>query len=154
MAHQKLSDAERWQAVDMVYVRGGMSYRQTAEGFNVSHSVIVQLKQRVNQTGSVNECQRTRKTPRENRLLKRLAGQQPFSTANTLWSRWIVSGRISRQTFNRRLTNARFRAKRPIKCPLLTIHHNITRARDHMGWNIRSWQRVHWSYESCFFDSS
>ena len=37
MAHRKLSDAERWQAVGMV--RGGMSYIKTAERFNVSHSV-------------------------------------------------------------------------------------------------------------------
>jgi transposase len=50
MAHRKLSDAERWQAVGMV--RGGMSYIKTAERFNVSHSVIVRLKQHVNQTGS------------------------------------------------------------------------------------------------------
>jgi transposase len=49
MAHRKLSDAERWQAVGMV--RGGMSYIQTDERFNASHSVIVRLKQRVNQTG-------------------------------------------------------------------------------------------------------
>jgi transposase len=35
-------------------VIGGMSYRQTAERFNVSHSIIVRLKQRVNQTGIVN----------------------------------------------------------------------------------------------------
>jgi len=52
MACRKLSYAERWQTVGMV--RGGMSYRLTAgEGFNVNHSVIVRLKQRVNQTGSV-----------------------------------------------------------------------------------------------------
>jgi hypothetical protein len=36
-------------------VIGGMSYRQTAERFNVSHSIIVRLKQRVNQTGNVNK---------------------------------------------------------------------------------------------------
>jgi len=83
-------------------VRGGMSYRQIAERFNVSHLVIVRLKQCVNQTGSVKERQRTGKplktTPREDRLLKRLARQQPFSTANTLRSRWIVNGRISRRS--------------------------------------------------------
>jgi transposase len=39
MARQKLSDAERLQAVGMI--NGGMSYRQTAERFNVSHSAIV-----------------------------------------------------------------------------------------------------------------
>jgi transposase len=58
MAHRKLSDAERWQAVGMV--RGGMSYKKTAERLNVSHSVIVRLKQRVNQTGSVKERKRDR----------------------------------------------------------------------------------------------
>jgi len=155
MAHQKQSDAKRWQAVGMV--RGGMSYRQTAERFNISHSVIVRLKQRVNQTGSVKERQRTGKplktTPREDRLLKRLDRQQPFSTAHTLRSRWIVNGRINRRILNRCLTNARFRAKRPIKRPLLTIRHKTNRlywARDHMGWNIRLWQRVYWSDENCF----
>jgi hypothetical protein len=133
--------------------------RQTAERFNVSHSVIVRLKQRVNQTGSVKEHQRTERslkmTPREDRLLKRLARQQPFSTTNTLRSRWIVNGRISRRTVNRRisrrtvnrrLNSAIFRARRPIKHPLLTIRHKTAMlqwARDHMGWNIRSWKRVH-----------
>jgi hypothetical protein len=44
-----------------------------------------------------------------------------------------------------------FRARRPIKRPLLTIRHKTVRlqwTRDHMRWNIRSWQRVHWSNES------
>ena len=53
-----------------------MSYRQIAEGFNVNHSVIVRLKQRVNQTGSVKERQRTGKplktTLRENRFFSRI----------------------------------------------------------------------------------
>jgi hypothetical protein len=34
---------------------------------------------------------------------------------------------------------------------LLTIRHKTVRlqwTRDHMRWNIRSWQRVHWSNES------
>jgi transposase len=112
MAHRKLSDAERWQAVGMV--RGGMSYIKTVERFNVSHSVIVRLKQRVNQTGSVKECHRTGKpmqtTPKEDRIIKRLAIQWSFSTANTLRSRWIVKRRICRRTLNRRLNNTKFHA--------------------------------------------
>ena len=67
MTGRKLSDVERWQAAGMII--GGMSYRQTAERFNVSHSVIVRLKQRVNQTGNVKERKRTwqplKTTPRE-----------------------------------------------------------------------------------------
>ena len=104
------------------------------------------------------ECKRTprterslKMTPREDRLFKRLARQQPFSTTNTLRSRWIVNGRISRRTINRRLNSAMFRARRPIKRPQLTIRSKTARlqwARDHMGWNIRSWKRVHWSDES------
>jgi hypothetical protein len=43
--------------------------------------------------------------PKEDRLLKRLARQWPFSTTNTLRSRWIVNRRISRRTLNRRITN-------------------------------------------------
>jgi transposase len=45
MARRKLTDAEIWQAIGMV--RGGMSYIQTAERFNESHSVIVRLTQRL-----------------------------------------------------------------------------------------------------------
>jgi transposase len=137
MARRKLSDAERWQAVGMV--SGGMSYRHTAERFNVSHSVIVRMKQGVNPTGSVKERQRTWKplktTPREDILLKRVARQQPFNTANRLWSRWIVYGRRSRRTVNRRLNHAKFRVRRPIKRLLLTIRHKTGRfkwTRDHL----------------------
>ena len=108
-----------------------MSYRQTAEQFNVNHSVIVRLKLRVNHTGSVKEPQRTgralKMTPREDRLHKRLVRQHPFSTANTLRSQLIANGHIRRRTVNRRLNNARFRARRPIKRPLLTIRHKTAR---------------------------
>ena len=110
--------------------------RQTAERFNVSHSVIVLLKQRVNQTGSVKECQRTERylkmTPREDRLLKRLTRQQPFSTTNALRSQWIVNGRINRRTVNRRLNSAWFRARRPITRPLLTIRHKLSGFNGHV----------------------
>jgi len=54
MAHRKQADADRWPAV--VKARGGMSYRQTAERFTVSRSVIVRLKPRMNQTAKGQEC--------------------------------------------------------------------------------------------------
>jgi transposase len=110
MARRKVSDADIWQAVGMV--RGGVSYRQPAERFNVNHWVIVRLKQRVHQTGSVKYHQRTgrplKTTAREDRLIKRVARQNPFITANTLRSRWIVNGRISRRTVNRCLNKQGF----------------------------------------------
>lgn len=155
MARRKLSYAERWQAVGLI--RGGHSYRQVAQRFGVSHSVIIRLIQRVDETDTVDERERTgrppKTTPREDRHLRRLAQQEPFSTANTLKRRWNVNVRICRRTVNRRLNNARLRARRPVKRPLLSDRHIAARlqwARDHMGWNIRSWKRVHWSDESRF----
>jgi transposase len=72
MTGRKLSDVERWQADGIII--GGMSYRQTAERFNVSHSVIVRLKQRVNQTGNVKErqhtCQPLKTTPGEHFVIR------------------------------------------------------------------------------------
>jgi hypothetical protein len=149
MARRKPSDAERWQAVGMV--RGNTSYQTdcwTIQCKPLGHCSIEAACE------PNRECKRTprterslKMTPREDRFLKRLARQQPFSTTNTLRSRWIVNGRISRRTANRRLNSARFRARRPIKRPLLKIRHKTARlqwARHHMGWNTRSWNRVHW----------
>lgn len=155
MVRRKLADAERWQAVGMI--RAGMTQRQVSDRFNVSHSVISRLMRRYNETGIVGERPRSgrpkKTTEREDRLLRRLARQQPFTTANRLRSRWNVHVRISRRTVNRRLNCGRLRARRPIKRPALTQRHKDARlqwARDHIGWNIRSWKRIHWSDESRF----
>ena len=159
MARRKLSDAERWQAVGMV--RGDISYKTDCWTIQCKPLCHCSIEAACEPNREVKEFQRTgrslKMTPREGRLLKMLTRQQPFSTTNTLRSRWIVNGCISRQTVNRRLNSARFRARKPIKRPLLTIRHNTARlqwARDHMGWNIRSWQRMHWSDESRFFVES
>jgi transposase len=73
MTGRKLSDVEIWQVAGMVI--GGMPYRQTAERFNVSPSVIVRLKQHVNQTGNVKQHQRIwqplKTTPREDFVIRR-----------------------------------------------------------------------------------
>ena len=52
-----------------------------------------------------------------------------------------------------RLHSAHLRARRPIKRPYLSPHHRQARlqwANDHLGWNIRNWQKIHWSDESRF----
>jgi transposase len=83
------------QLSDRVYIVTFPAYRQTTERFNVSHSVIVRLKQRVNQTGNAKEHQRTwqllKTARREDRLIKRFARQQLFSNANTLWTSRLAS---------------------------------------------------------------
>jgi transposase len=155
MPRRKLSDAERWQAIGMIQT--GMTYRRVGEYLNVSHSVIVRLVQHWRRTGGVEESKRTgrprKTTEREDRLLKRLARQSPFDTANTLRSRWNTQTRISRSTVNRRLNKDRLRSRRPMKRPLLSQRHKRARlllARQHRRWNIRSWKQVHCSDESQF----
>jgi hypothetical protein len=122
-----------------------ISMRGRSHQLDSTKTTFVRLKQRVNKTGSVKERQRTERslkmTPREDRILKRLTRQLPFSTTNTLRSQRIVNGRISRRIVNRRLNSARFRARKLIKRPLLTIRHKTARlqwARDHMGWLLPS----------------
>jgi hypothetical protein len=122
MARRKLTDAEIWQAIGMV--RGGMSYIQTAQRFNESHSVIVRLKQRL--IGVQKNAKR----------------QENFHS--TLETRCEADGLSTGALaeVNRRLNNARFRARRPIKRPLLAIRHKTTRFQwelGHMGWNFKLW---------------
>ena len=120
-----------------------MSYRQAAERFSVM--------QCMNHT--VKERQRTwrllKTTTREDRPRTRFAIQQPFSTANMLRSRWIVNGCIIRRAVNKRLNNARFHARRTL-LQKTSQKSKLKWARDHMGWNVRSWQRVHWSDENSY----
>ena len=156
MVRRKLTIPERWQAVGMH--NGGFSHRRVADHFRVNHSIIVRLMQRFRQTANVTDRPRAgrprKTTPREDRLISRRARQRPFRTAGALRGTLAFGGQISTRTVNRRLHHQGMRARRPIKRPQLTLHHRHARfdwSRDHLGWTIRTWRRVHWSDESRFF---
>ena len=136
---------------------GGFSHRRVTDHFRVNHSIIVRLMQRFCQTGNVTDrphAGRHRKTtPREDRLISRWARKRPFSTAGALRGNLALGGHISTRTVIRRLHHPGMRARRPIKCPQLTLRHRHARfdwSHDHLGWTIRTWRRVHWSDESRF----
>ena len=72
---------------------------------------------------------------------------------------WPPGGRVSVRTCTviRRLHNAQLRARRPVKRPYLSPHYRQARlqwANDHLRWNIRNWQKIHWSDESIPFTAS
>jgi transposase len=155
MVRRKLTIPERWQAVGMH--NGGFSHRRVADHFRVNHSIIVWLMQRFRQTGNVTDRPRAgrprKTTPREYRLISRRARQWPLSTAGALRGDLAFGGHISTHTVIRRLHHQGMWARRPIKCPQLTLRHRHARfdwSHDHLGWTIRTWRRVHWSDESRF----
>jgi transposase len=155
MVLRKLTIPERWQAVGMH--NGGLSHRRVADHFRVNHSIIVRLMQRFRQTGNVTDHPRAGRprqtTPREDRLISRRAWQRPFSTAGALRCNLAFGGHISTCTVIRRLHHQGMRAQRPIKRPQLTLRHRHAQfdwSHDHLGWNIRTCRRAHWSDESRF----
>ena len=92
-------------------------------------------------------------TPKEDRLISRRARQRPFSTAGALRGNLAFGGHSNTRTVIRRLHHHGMRARQPIKRPQLTLRHRHARldwSHDHLGWNIRTWRRVHWSDESRF----
>ena len=155
MVWGKLTIPERWQAVGMH--SGGLSHRGVADHFRANHSIVVRQMQRFRQTGNVTDRPRAgrprKTTPREDRLISRRARQRPFSTAGALRGNLAFGGHISTRTVIRRLHHQGMRARRPIKCPQLTLRHHHAQfdwSHDHLGWTICTWRRVHWSDESPF----
>ena len=100
MVRRKLTIPERWQAAGMH--NGGLSHRRVAYHFRVNHSIIVRLMHRFRQTGNVTDRPRAgrprKTTPREDRLISRLARQRPFSTAGALRGNLAFGGHISTHT--------------------------------------------------------
>ena len=151
----KLSMARRNLTIGMSDT--GMSSRHIAVQFNVNHTVIGRLIQRYHQTGTENDRPRSGRprltSPREDRLLIRRAKRSPFTSAAKLRDHWPPGGRVSVRTVIRRLHNPHLRSRRPVKCPYVSPHHLQARlqwANDHLRWNIRNWQNIHWSDESRF----
>ena len=104
-----------------------MSYIKTAEQFNVSHSAIVRLKQRVNQTGSVKECQRTRKPlKRPQKKIDSLKGS-PDNGFSALQTRCEADGLSTGALADGPSTDVLPTQSFVLTRPLLTIHHKTTR---------------------------
>ena len=154
---RKISESLRWQIIG--YCQGGATQKQAARRFGVSQGEISKLIRKWNQTGGVVDRRRSgrpRKTnQRQDRHLLRLARQNRFMSAMQLRNTWRqqLGYPISRETTNKRLLQAGYRARRPIRRPLLTQRHRAARLRwatYRQHWNARTWNRVLWSDESKF----
>ncbi|XP_060069171.1 uncharacterized protein LOC132549271 [Ylistrum balloti] len=101
-----------------------MSWREIGRQLNITHTVISRLIRKHVATGNVQDRQRSgrpRKTmARDDRMLLRLARQEPRSASRTLRDRWQVNARLSLSTLKRRLKAGGLSSRRPIRRPLLT----------------------------------
>ena len=94
-----------------------------ARALNVSQSVVSRLLKKHRETGSVKDRKWSGRpkatTPRQDRLLLRMSGQNHFYSCETLRTQLRATHRIrvSRRLVNSRLLQARLRSRRPAERP-------------------------------------
>ena len=155
MARRKVPQNLRWQIIGMR--NAGLSCREIARQIDRHHSVVTRLVQKFQATNDVRDRPRTgrprKTTRREDASLLRLVRRNPFMNSTILRSQWLPGRAISTRTIRNRLKTAGYRARRPIRRPLLTPVNRRARlqwARQRQRWNLASWRRVHFSDESRF----
>ena len=129
MARRRLSDATRWQIIGMS--NAGLSGREIFRRLGYSQSVICSLLNKFQQTNHVQDRARSgrpRKTSRrEDGALLRLVRRFPFLTSTVVKQRWLPNRPLSTRTVRNRLRASGYRARRPIRRPMLTPGQKVAR---------------------------
>jgi transposase len=144
---RKLNDFDRARAI--AWLHDGIRAREVSRRLEVSHSVIIRLRQRYEETGAVTERPRTgrpkKTTGREDRYMTRQATQQPRITANAIRHRLraATNTTVSYRTTRNRLHDLNLKSRRPVKKPRLTENQRVSRR----AWYTQHerWTRVHWT---------
>ncbi|XP_030764366.1 uncharacterized protein LOC115888707 [Sitophilus oryzae] len=121
----------------------GLSRHQIADRLNLVRSTVSRIIQRYMDTGNVRSRPRLGRpritTERQNRYLAQFARRNrsvPILERRSQFKR-TYDQVISSRTISRRLSNAGLRRRRPLRVPLLTLHHRQRRlqwAREHQTW--------------------
>ena len=143
MARRRLSDATRWQIIRMS--NAGLSGREISRRLGYSQSVICRLLNKFQQTNHVQDRARSRRprktSQREDGALLRLVRRFPFLTSTAVKQRWLPNRPFSTRTVRNRLRASGYRARRPIRRPMLTPGQKAVRlywCQQRRNWNIRS----------------
>ena len=139
--------------------RQGRTQQEIAEISGVSQGGVSKILRRARETGlptqrPLGHRQRLT-TAREDRCILRLARMNRFWPASriSIELRRRTGCRVSNRTIRRRLLVAGYRARRPNRCPRLTLAHRRRRrawGRRHENWTIQHWSHVIFSDESKF----
>ena len=74
-------------------------------------------------------------------------------TSTVVQQRWLPNRPLSTRTVRNRLRASNYRARRPIRRPMLTPGQKAARlywCQQRRNWNVRSRRKIHWSDESRF----
>ena len=154
---RRLSDADRGRAI--AWLQEGVAVREVGRRLGVSHSIIQRLRERFNNTRSVQEPRRSGRprvtTARQDHFIALSALRTRSATANTIRRQLQAASNInvSDQTIRNRLHEANLRSRRAAVRPILTPAHRAVRlawARRHLAWTRQQWSRVLFSDESQF----
>jgi len=121
---RRLSDADRGRALG--WLQEGVTLREVGNRLGVTHSVIQRLRDRFNNTGSVQEPRRSGRprltTRRQDHFVVLSSLRSRTATANTLRGQLRAASNItvSDQTIRNRLHEANLRSRRPAVRPPLT----------------------------------
>ena len=156
-ARQRLTVEQRGRALALL--DEGIVVRAVSRRLQVSHSVIIRLRDRHVATGSSQERPRSGRpratTRQQDRHLRISALRDRATTASTLRGRLRTTTgvNVSCNTVRRRLREAGLRSRRPAVRPILSAinrTHRLALARQHVTWTRQQWGRVLFSDESRF----
>lgn len=140
-------------------VEDGRSLRYAARVVGVSHSVILRLWHRYQETGSLRrragQGRKRKTTLRQDRFIVNIALRRRTSTARDLKNdlRRATGVLVSDQTARNRLREYGLNSRRPVRKPRLTLAHRRARlafATQHINWTMDQWSSVLFSDESRF----
>lgn len=130
-----------------------------ARQLGVTQGAVSKVLRRRRETGTVRHRHRSGRprlvTVREDRILMRLCRRNRFWSSTRLrleWSR-LIHKHLSTSSVRKRLVRAGLRARRPLRCPALTVAHRRRRLvwmRRHRNWTEAHWRHVVFTDESRF----
>ena len=132
----------------------GMSFKAIGHQMGYLYAVVSRLVRKYSQMNNANDRQRSSRLrvtyDCDDRALQRLVIQMPFAFSAVLKQHWLPNRRLSTRN---RLKSAGLKSRRVIKIPLLSDRHRRSHfiwCLSRRGWNLRTWRKIHWSYESRF----
>lgn len=144
----------------VVTLRGtGMKQVAIARVYHITQGEVSKILKRHAESGTPTPRPRPgrprKTTRRQDRLLIRSCLQGRTKTTSSLRTEWqnAIGVPVSRELVNKRLLRAGYRARRPLRKPLLRPVHRQRRlqwARDHLLWRIPHWNHVIFSDEARF----